>query len=264
MIPLYNQEEFDKAPWKNKFLIQCENQYCSCSFLRSKKKIKQAIKDSTKCFCSNTCSRTGKKYFLFCEQCFSPIVKNQNHIKYKKHFCSRNCFNLFRKKSTKISFNCSECNKSTSRFPSSYKKSKEHFCCRKCAQVYWKRVGITFGKRTNRSKLEIWLEKRLKNQYPNHTILFNDKKTLNGLELDIYFPEIKLAIELNGPTHYKPIYGNDKLEKTQHKDNKKMILCLRKGIDLHVYDVCKINYRKDEKSFDNLFDDLLYLIFIYL
>jgi hypothetical protein len=34
--------------------------------------------------------------------------------------------------------------------------------------------------------------------------------------LDFYFPELRFAIELNGITHYEPIYGEDKFEKIKN------------------------------------------------
>ena len=44
-----------------------------------------------------------------------------------------------------------------------------------------------------------------------------DKSVINS-ELDFYFPNLKLAIEINGPLHYKPIYGKDKLIQIQNNN----------------------------------------------
>lgn len=50
---------------------------------------------------------------------------------------------------------------------------------------------------------------------------------------------LKLAFEINGIHHYEPIYGVDKLLKTQANDHKKYQSCLEKGIEL-----CSINTSK--------------------
>lgn len=55
---------------------------------------------------------------------------------------------------------------------------------------------------------------------------------LNGLELDFYFPKLKLAIELNGITHYEPIYGLDRLTRSLGSDKRKMLLCYEKNVKI--------------------------------
>lgn len=83
--------------------------------------------------------------------------------------------------------------------------------------------------------------------YPNEEILFNDKTAINS-ELDIYFPRLKLAFELNGIFHYEPIYGKEKLRQIQNNDQRKFFLCQQKGISLCVIDASKENYFKVERS----------------
>jgi len=88
-----------------------------------------------------------------------------------------------------------------------FKKTNNHFCSRSCAATYnntHKNTG------TKISKLEIWLQTKLTEQYPNLEIHYNRKDTINS-ELDIYIPSLKLAFELNGIFHYEPIYAEDKL-----------------------------------------------------
>jgi very-short-patch-repair endonuclease len=55
-------------------------------------------------------------------------------------------------------------------------------------------------------------------------ILINQK-----LHLDIYIPELKTAIEIDGPSHYLPIWGADALRKTQLADNQKDGMVLNSG-----------------------------------
>ena len=67
-------------------------------------------------------------------------------------------------------------------------------------------------------------------QHDRETIL-NDE-TGFYLELDFYIPDIDLAIELNGVTHYKPIYGKEKFERQQKNDEIKRSKCKEQGITL--------------------------------
>ena len=62
-------------------------------------------------------------------------------------------------------------------------------------------------------------------------------KTPIGAELDFYFPELKIAVELNGIVHYQPIYGYKKLERVQEIDRGKILKCRMAGIKLIIIDV---------------------------
>lgn len=74
--------------------------------------------------------------------------------------------------------------------------------------------------------------------YPNLEIRTRDRRTIKSpitnayLELDFYIPSLRLAIELNGPTHYLPIYGQAKFERQQRNDQLKRDLCKQQGITL--------------------------------
>jgi hypothetical protein len=102
------------------------------------------------------------------------------------------------------------------------------FCNKSCA-ASWKHAHKTIGYR--RSKIEIYVENQLKLDYPNLEIVFNNRKII-GYELDIYIPNIGIAIEINGPTHYDPIYGTEVLERTRRTDKLKQSLCNDNGIKL--------------------------------
>ena len=65
----------------------------------------------------------------------------------------------------------------------------------------------------------------------NGKIIENDRKLLNGKELDIYLPEKKLAFEFNGVYWHSDIYK----EKDYHYN--KSISCLNKGVQLiHIWE----------------------------
>ena len=78
----------------------------------------------------------------------------------------------------------------------------------------------------------------LQNFFPNILMLSKDRATIKNpitgmfLELDFYFPQLKLAIELNGPTHYLPIYGKEKFERQKRNDRIKRECCRDLGIHL--------------------------------
>jgi len=61
--------------------------------------------------------------------------------------------------------------------------------------------------------------------------LFNVKTTI-GSELDIYVPDLKLAIEIQGIFHYQPVFGIKKFENIQRNDVEKRKKCEEFGIKL--------------------------------
>lgn len=65
----------------------------------------------------------------------------------------------------------------------------------------------------------------------------------NRLEVDIWVPSIRTAIEIDGPSHFKPIYGEDKLRKTQQQDREKSGLILGTG-----YTMIRIKCIKNKPS----------------
>ena len=64
--------------------------------------------------------------------------------------------------------------------------------------------------------------------------LKNDK-----FHIDLYVPKYKLAIEIDGPMHFKPVFGEEKLIKRQAADLSKNGLILGSGMVLLRVKLCK-------------------------
>ena len=79
--------------------------------------------------------------------------------------------------------------------------------------------------------------------FKDEQVLYHSKpRFLNGLELDIYLPSLKLAIEYQGVQHYKPVNhwgGNEALSELKKRDRKKDRLCKINDIKL-----LKFSYKK--------------------
>lgn len=182
-----------------------------------------------------------------CQNTFFSIKKEirkvlRNTSKHKLLFCSKICKSSLEKK--KHSLICKQCGSNFEKSNSHVKQTKNHFCSRSCAATY-NNKNKTTGNR--RSKLEEYIEVKLTTLYPNIEIQFNCKHIINS-ELDIYIPSLKLAFELNGIFHYKPIFGQEKYNQIQKNDNNKIQLCLTKGISLCVIDTSSLKYFKEQNA----------------
>lgn len=174
---------------------------------------------------------------LLCDECmvnFKRIKKNvlTYNLPAKRHFCSIACkkHNSIRLYKTKVS--CDNCGLKFIKRNFECKKTKTNFCGLSCAAKF-RQAHKTKGVR--RSKLEVWLEQKLIEIFPNQHFIFNDRELINS-ELDIYIPSLSLAFELNGIFHYEPIYGKEKLLKIQNNDNRKFQACAEHGISLCIID----------------------------
>lgn len=190
---------------KNSDFVECCCKYCNRIFLRKVRDIKSTLR------------RTGE------------LSLNS--------FCSQQCSG--KNKSKKVTVKCTQCGEEVLKFRdqvfSKYKKTNNVFCTSSCAATY-NNQHKAYGVRV--SKVEKWLQKQLLLIYPNIHFLFNNKTTIKS-ELDIYIPEKQIAFEVNGIFHYKPIYGNFLLERTQRNDLYKQKKCKELGIKLVVIDISK-------------------------
>lgn len=160
----------------------------------------------------------------------------------RKYFCSTRCSHLYKGSSKTVT--CKQCMKTFTKNASHIKRTKNNFCCKSCAATY-NNTHKTTGNR--RSKLELWVEKKLISQYSHLTILYNKKNAINS-ELDIYVPELKLAFELNGIYHYEPIHGKKLLKQIKNNDSRKFQACLEKNIELCIIDTSRMTYFKESNA----------------
>ncbi len=97
------------------------------------------------------------------------------------------------------------------------------------------------------SKLGFIIEIHKKNLIPNE-----------NLEIDMYLPKLKTIIEIDGPSHFLPIWGEEKLHKQIKSDENKTGLILGKGLAIirvkHLSDSLSLASKEDLK--DKLVDIL--------
>lgn len=79
------------------------------------------------------------------------------------------------------------------------------------------------------SKLEKFIFKALisdghRAEFHKEQVLVNTK-----LQIDIFLPTINTAIEIDGPSHFEPVWGDESLKRNKKYDNKKTGLILGRG-----------------------------------
>lgn len=81
----------------------------------------------------------------------------------------------------------------------------------------------------NGSKLEKLLLKRISDY--GYSVEFHRKQLIPNvnLEIDLYIPSLKTIIEIDGPSHFLPLWGEEQLEKQVKADLDKNGLLLSKG-----------------------------------
>jgi hypothetical protein len=82
------------------------------------------------------------------------------------------------------------------------------------------------------SKLEKFVLEYLLKQ--NHKVEFHKEQALlnTKLQIDLFLPTMGIAIEIDGPSHFLPVWGEDALQKNINYDQKKQGLILGKGLTL--------------------------------
>jgi len=93
------------------------------------------------------------------------------------------------------------------------------------------------------SKLEKFLKIELTKL--GHTVEIHKKNLIpnQNLEIDMFFPKLKAIIEIDGPSHFVPIWGEEKLQKQIKADSQKTGLILNKG-----YAIIRVKNMSDSLS----------------
>lgn len=146
---------------------------------------------------------------------------------------------------------CAACSVAFNPWKTKPPKHGNWFCSKSCRMRHFN-IHHHINKDCNRnfSFPENHLIDLIRRNFPDLNVIQSDRITLrSGLELDIHIPSIKLAIEINGPVHYMPIYGSEKLAATQLKDSMKFAEAHLLGISLLVIDVSFLNGRKKQIQF---------------
>lgn len=188
------------------------------------------------------------KLSLLCECCGKEFFKMKKDIwtvyNYETHknrlkYCSKQCMIESLKKGKVVKCDNPDCNNTFYKGKHKLKISQNNYCSHECAltktAIRKQKNSDKYGKR---SKFEYYLEEQLSELFPNKEIIYNDNKLI-GFELDIYLPNDKKAIEINGITHYKPIYGDKKYNRIVEIDNIKKSYCEENKIDLKIIDISK-------------------------
>lgn len=188
---------------------------------------------------------------LKCERCskkFEMMVKEvKRSLNGKKpntgRFCSRECFQQSSRKRSTV-----ECAHCRTRFERKTCDIRDfNFCSRSCSATYNNLHKKHGG---NRSKGEQYLEEMLRKALPNCDIETNVRDLIpSRLECDIVIRDKSIVIEVNGPTHYFPIYGKDKFEKIVNRDIVKQKELCEAGFMLVVIDVSQHKCWKTTKPY---------------
>lgn len=95
-------------------------------------------------------------------------------------------------------------------------------------QMQRKRVDAIRKSAKEGSKLEKFFQEKLSRAGFNvrmHVVII----PAENLEIDLYIPDLKTIIEVDGPSHFLPIWGEDKLQKQINADLRKSGALLSKG-----------------------------------
>lgn len=108
------------------------------------------------------------------------------------------------------------------------------------------------------SKLEKYLLAKLLKQ--GYKVDFHKEQMLvnTKLQIDIFLPTINTAIEIDGPSHFEPVWGDESLKRNIKYDNKKTGLILGKGLALiRIKQTKDFSRSRAELIFEKLQQELL-------
>lgn len=291
---VHTLEDLDNLKRGEQPTIQCS--CCGKIFKRDRTIVYIALKrNNANFYCSKECQikfKTGKSHtsnekvlnYLNCKNCNKPIERRNGELKkVKNSFCCSSCAakfnNRLKKKEKPVKIKreeivailktpkikirclcfCEQCGKEilkTKRDLTRKIKNGLSFCSRSCRMTH-QNLNTKNKYSCRRSKAEEYLCQLISVDFKDMEILKNDRTILpSKLELDIYIPSLKLAIELNGPTHYLPIFGESKLNRTVRNDERKNLEMIDLEINALTIDISHLNSSKKTKEFlDKVYKD---------
>lgn len=86
------------------------------------------------------------------------------------------------------------------------------------------RLSSKTGSKLEKFLLKKLIENNIKVDFHKEQNLLNTK-----LQIDLFLPELNIAVEVDGPSHFLPVWGDDALQRNIKYDNKKTGLLLGKG-----------------------------------
>lgn len=269
----FDRHKYDLAKYSD--LIPCICKNCLQDFFTTKRNLRiSLLRNQKNLFCSKLClaefqtSEERKNYDKKCLQC-------QGEAFFPNKFCSQSCaatYNNQRKiKKIKPSkknnpqiqrdVKCCQCKLPITRSSKNKTKHDKEFCSKSCRMKYFNiHFKINSGSSINKSFPEEYLSDKISSQFTSLEIQKNNRIFLKcGYEIDILMPSINLAIEVNGPVHYMPIFGEDKLNLTQYKDAVKYAELNSRGVSFLIVDVSmSISKKRMAIYLDNILKDQIY------
>ena len=103
------------------------------------------------------------------------------------------------------------------------------------------------------SKMEKYLLEALINE--GFRVEFHKTHWLQNseLEIDLYVPDLKTVIEVDGPSHFRPVWGHENLARNQLSDMQKDGLVLRQGmVMIRVKQIKRLSQKYMRDILDNL------------
>jgi len=107
------------------------------------------------------------------------------------------------------------------------------------------------------SKLEKFVADKLRTN--GYTVDFHNKNLIPNekLEIDLYIPSLKTIIEVDGPSHFLPIWGEEKLQKQIKADLQKSGRILSRGFAIiRVKAIANASLKKKENLISNIVSTL--------
>jgi very-short-patch-repair endonuclease len=107
------------------------------------------------------------------------------------------------------------------------------------------RLAARVGSKLEKYLLEGLTHKGFKVQFHKEHLLRNQR-----LEIDLFVDDCRTAIEVDGPSHFKPVWGHKNLERNKKSDKQKTGLILSQGFAL-------IRIKQDKRTSQRYFREIL-------